>query len=101
MVHTLVWRDFCFGKASGAFTLYFLQLLLNTLWSALFFGLKRPDIAMAELVVLWVAIAMTIAAFWSLVEIAELLLLPYFAWVTFAGALNFALWRLNAKPVKI
>jgi len=96
----LIWRDFGLAKASGAFTLYFLQLLLNMLWSPLFFGLKRPDIAMAELVVLWFAIAATIAAFWSLVEIAALLLLPYFAWVTFAGALNFALWRLNAVPVK-
>jgi benzodiazapine receptor len=70
------------------------------LWSPLFFGLKRPDIAMAELVVLWVSIAMTIAAFWSLVETVALLLLPYFAWVTFAGALNFALRRLNAKSAK-
>ena len=94
----LIWRDFGFGDASGAFTLYFLQLLLNMLWSPLFFGLKRPDIAMAELVFLWVSIAMTIAAFWSLSETAALLLVPYFAWVTFAGALNFALWRLNAKP---
>jgi translocator protein len=96
----LVWREFGFDKSSGAFTLYFLQLLLNMLWSPLFFGLKRPDIALAELVVLWVAIAMTIAAFWSLVQAAALLLLPYFVWVTFAGALNFALWRLNEKPVK-
>jgi benzodiazapine receptor len=96
----LVWRDFGFGRASGALIFYFLQLLLNMLWSPLFFGLKRPDMAMAELVVLWFAIAATIAAFWSLVEIAALLLLPYFAWVTFAGALNFALWRLNTMPVK-
>ena len=96
----LVWRDFGFDNASGAFTLYFLQLLLNMLWSPLFFGLKRPGIAMAELVVLWVSIAMTIGAFWSLSETAALLLVPYFAWVTFAGALNFALWRLNAKPLK-
>jgi translocator protein len=66
----LIWRDFGFGKASGAFTFYFLQLLLNMLWSPLFFGLKRPDIAMAELVFLWVSIAMTIAAFWSLSETA-------------------------------
>jgi translocator protein len=96
----LVWRDFGFDKASYAFAFYFLQLLLNMLWSPLFFGLKRPDIALAELVVLWVSIAMTIGAFWSLSETAALLLVPYFAWVTFAGALNFALWRLNAKPLK-
>ena len=96
----LVWRDFGFGKASDAFMLYFLQLLLNMLWSPLFFGLKRPAIAMAELVVLWASIAMTIATFWNLVEAAALLLVPYFSWVTFAGALNFSLWRLNAKPAK-
>lgn len=91
----LVWRDFGFGEASGAFTLYFLQLLLNMLWSPLFFGLRRPDIEMAELVVLWISTAMTIAAFWSLSETAALLLLPYFAWVTFAGALNFVISQLR------
>lgn len=94
----LLWINFGFAKAPWAFVLYFLQLLLNMLWSPLFFGLKRPDIAMAELALLWITIAMTIVAFWSLNERAAFLLVPYFAWVTYAGALNFALWRLNAKP---
>lgn len=91
----IVWREFGFSGAPAAFAFYTLQLALNALWSPIFFGLKRPGIAMAELVFLWLAIAATIVAFNSFVQTAALLLLPYLAWVTFAGALNFAIWRMN------
>jgi tryptophan-rich sensory protein len=72
------------------------QLLLNAAWSAIFFGLRRPDLAFAELVVFWVAILVTVVLFWPLQRIAALLLLPYLAWVAFAGVLNLTLWRMNA-----
>lgn len=75
---------------------YALQLVLNGLWSAIFFGMKRPDIAFGELVLLWLSILGTIVAFWAVRVDAALLLVPYLAWVTFAGALNYAVWRLNA-----
>ena len=75
--------------------IYGLQLVLNALWSAVFFGLKRPDLAFAELVCLWLAIAANIAVFQPIDAVAAWLLVPYLAWVTFAGALNFAVWRLN------
>ncbi len=97
----LVWREVGFTGAPGAFAIYALQLLLNRLWSPLFFGLRRPDIAMGGLVALWVAIAATVATFAPLVESAALLLLPYLAWVTFAGVLNFAIWRLNPNPATV
>jgi len=72
------------------------QLGLNALWTPLFFGLHRPGVAFAEIVLLWLAIAWTIAAFRLVHRAAAWLLAPYLAWVTFAAALNFTLWRLNS-----
>ena len=92
----LVWR-----KAGGLaaarlpLALFAVQLALNAAWSILFFGLRMPGLAFGELVLLWLAIAATLAAFRRVVPAAGFLLAPYLAWVTFAGALNFALWRLN------
>jgi tryptophan-rich sensory protein len=83
------------GRARGALTLFAIQLALNLLWSALFFGLKAPGAALAEIVVLWLAIAATLVAFWRIDRIAGLLFVPYLAWVSFAVALTAAIWRLN------
>lgn len=92
----LVWRSAGgFGAARGAFVLFAIQLALNLLWSALFFGLKAPGAALAEIVVLWLAIAATLVAFWRIDGLAGLLFAPYLAWVSFAVALNAAIWRLN------
>lgn len=74
---------------------YKVQLGLNTLWSVLFFGLRAPGFALAEIVGLWTAIAMTIRAFWPISRIAALLLAPYLLWTTFATALNAAIWWKN------
>jgi len=71
------------------------QLALNAAWSPLFFGLHRPDLALADILLLWLSIAATLAVFWFQTRLATLLLLPYLAWVTFAALLNLALWRLN------
>jgi tryptophan-rich sensory protein len=71
-------------------------LLLNLTWSVIFFGLRLPGPAFAEIVLLWALILATLIAFWRVTPLAGCLLLPYLAWVTFAAALNFALWRLNA-----
>lgn len=75
--------------------MYGVQLVLNALWSYLFFGLHRPALAFAELVALWVAIAVTMVSFWRVERVAGWLLVPYLAWVTLAGSLNLALWRMN------
>jgi tryptophan-rich sensory protein len=92
----LVWREKGFAGASVAIVLFVVQLALNVAWSGIFFGLHRLAAAFAELAVLWVAIAVTLVLFWRVRPAAGWLLVPYEAWVTFAGALNFAIWRLNA-----
>jgi len=87
-----VWRQAGVAPQLG---LFLLQLALNAAWTWLFFGLRRPGLALAEIAVLWLAIAATVVAFWSVRPLAGWLLIPYLAWVTFAGALNAALWRYN------
>ncbi|NIM89956.1 MAG: tryptophan-rich sensory protein [Candidatus Aminicenantes bacterium] len=72
------------------------QLILNTFWSILFFGLKSPLWAFIEIVILWLAILVTIIKFFKVSKPAGYLLLPYILWVSFAAFLNFSLWRLNA-----
>jgi tryptophan-rich sensory protein len=91
----LVWRDHGFQGAGAALKLYLAQLVANALWSWLFFAWRQGAFAFAEIAVLWVLIAATILMFWRLHRLAALLLVPYLAWVSFAAALNFALWRLN------
>lgn len=82
-------------RVDGALLLYLVQLVLNALWSWLFFGLQRPDLALANIVVLWLLILATIVLFWRRDRLAGALMLPYLAWVGFATALNLAIWRLN------
>lgn len=83
------------ARSWPALTLFGVQLALNGAWSWLFFGLQRPALALAEIVLLLVLIAATAAAFWRLRPTAGALLLPYLAWVTFATYLNAGLWWLN------
>lgn len=92
----LVWKEGGFRRAGAALSLFLVQLVPNALWTWLFFGLRRPDLAFADIVVLWVLIVATILAFRRWSTAAALLLVPYLLWVSFAAALNFALWRLNA-----
>ncbi len=91
----LVWRQGGFAAHREALGLYFLQLALNAIWSGLFFGLRRPGWALAEIVLLWLAIAATLAAFLPVSAWAAALLAPYLAWVSFATVLNAAIYRLN------
>ena len=87
------------GLVLVPFAIYALQLVLNAGWSAVFFGMRRPDLALIELVALWLSIAATIAAFAPLSETAAWLLAPYLLWVTIAGCLNLSVWRLNSDRV--
>jgi translocator protein len=91
----LVWERAGFRGARVALTLFGAQLVLNAAWSWLFFGLQRPGLAAAEIVVLLAAIVATCVAFWRVRTAAGLLLLPYIGWVGFATALNLAIWWLN------
>lgn len=72
-----------------------IQLALNFLWSYLFFGLHNPLLALVELMVLWLMIYETYLQFKKVDKIAGVLLLPYLAWVTFAGVLNASIFWLN------
>lgn len=78
-----------------ALCLFIVQLVLNTLWSIIFFGLQSPGGALVEIVFLWMAILATIMAFAKISKPAAWLLLPYILWVSFALYLNYALWTLN------
>lgn len=94
----LVWRRAgSFAAARTALTLYLAQLVLNALWSWLFFGWHMGGAALADLVLMWVLIGATVMTFWRIRPLAGALLLPYWAWVTFAGALNYATWQLNPQ----
>ncbi|EMA42633.1 TspO/MBR family protein [Halococcus saccharolyticus] len=78
--------------ALGLFTV---QFVLNLSWSPAFFGLESPILGLAVIVPLWVAIVATMIAFSRVDRRAAALLVPYLAWVTFATALNYAIWTLN------
>jgi len=91
----MIWRRVGFDRSKAALRLFAIQLLLNLLWSLLFFGLRAPGIAFVELVLLAVGIAATIWAFWRIHRVAACLLVPYLGWVLFAGALNLSIWLMN------
>jgi tryptophan-rich sensory protein len=93
----LVWREGTDRpEVRIALAAFAAQLVLNALWSFLFFAARAPGVAFAEIVLLWLAIGATIVLFYVASRPAAALLVPYWAWVSFAAALNFELWRLNA-----
>ena len=78
--------------ALGAFGV---QLALNAAWTPIFFGLRRPGLALVEIAAMWLAVAATTLLFFGRRTLAGVLLLPYLAWVTYAAALNWEIWRRN------
>lgn len=93
----LVWRMHGFYEARAALILFLVQLVLNALWSWLFFGWRLGAVAFVDIVVLWGLILVTLVLFWRAQWIAGALLAPYLLWVTFAAALNFTVWRMNPQ----
>jgi translocator protein len=91
----LVWRQRIHEDLWLALALFVAQLILNGLWSFVFFGLRRPGAALAEIIVLLAATAMTAVRFAELSRLAFWLVTPYGAWVLYASYLNFGIWRLN------
>ncbi|KAB0680432.1 tryptophan-rich sensory protein [Aureimonas leprariae] len=89
----LVWRN---EPGGPAVWLWGIQLVLNALWSAIFFGMRRIDLAMAEVLLLWLAIAAFIVAAAGISATAAILFVPYLIWVTIAAALNWGVLRMNA-----
>jgi tryptophan-rich sensory protein len=92
----LVWRQAGFSPARLPLTLFVIQLALNVIWSGIFFRLRLPGAAFLEVVLLWLFILSTAIAFWPLSRLASWLMVPYLIWVTYAAALNAAIWRMNA-----
>jgi tryptophan-rich sensory protein len=76
---------------------FLLQLMLNALWSWTFFKWQSGPASIVTISVLWTAILLNMIAFWKVSSISGALMLPYLAWVTFAGALNLAIWNLNRE----
>lgn len=78
-----------------AFIFYGIQLILNFMWSLIFFGSHNIGIALVEIVILWIMIVLTTILFKNISSIAGWLMTPYVCWVGFAIVLNFYIWRLN------
>ena len=91
----MVWRQGEHPGARSALVSYVVQLILNGLWSWIFFGRQRIGLALLDLLVLWIAVLATLILFWRVRGSCGLLLLPYLVWITLAGVLNLAVWHLN------
>lgn len=86
----LVWK-----KRKGIPFWFWIQLVLNALWSILFFGLQSPILAFVGVIFLWLSIFLTITSFYRIHKTAAYLLVPYLLWVTFASLLNASIALLN------
>lgn len=80
-----------------AMALWALQIALNGLWTPVFFGLERLKLGMVVLAALWLAVAASLVALWSVDMWAGLMFVPYLVWVTVAGALNWSVIQLNPE----
>lgn len=94
-----VWQLRGFATSRRALVLFLVQLVLNALWSWLFFAWKQGALAMVDIVLLWLAIVALILAFRKHSALAAWLLGPYLLWVSFATALCYTIWQLN--PAKL
>lgn len=95
----LVWRQAGWAGASLALSLFLVQLVCNALWSWFFFAWRRGALALGGIVVLLGLIVATIVAFARVRGLAAVLLVPYLAWVAFATALTYAIWRMNPETL--
>jgi len=91
----LVWEQKDVPGAKMALYFYGAQLALNALWSIIFFGLKNPGFAFAEILILLILIIITTVLFWRINAWAGILMIPYILWVSFATFLNYNIWQLN------
>lgn len=91
----LVWREFGFDGGREELKWFGIQLFLNALWSWIFFGQHLIGTALGEILLLWVAILFTLLLFWRKSKPAAYLLLPYLVWVSYASALNYAIYQFN------
>ena len=93
----LIWRRGGFKLNQTALTLFLIQLMINGLWSWVFFVWNLGSGSFVNVIVLWVVISFTLAMFWRTDKLAGILLVPYLLWVSFACALNYTVWQLNPQ----
>lgn len=93
----LVWREGGFRKNKTSLSLFLVQLVVNALWSWLFFAWHLGAYALIDLIALWLLIIATLVTFWRVKPLAGTLLVPYLLWVSFAGILNYTVWQLNPQ----
>jgi tryptophan-rich sensory protein len=92
----LVWRKGLENRGVRiALIVFLIQLVLNALWSVVFFGLESPLYGLVVIAVLWIAILVTVIKFFRISRVASVLMWPYLLWVTFAAVLNSSIWMLN------
>ena len=91
----LVWQSRAKGSKRMAYALFGLQLMLNVLWSAVFFGLHLPALAVAVIVALLAMVVATVVVFRRFSKPAAFMLVPYVLWICFATALNIGIVSLN------
>ncbi|MGB9301314.1 MAG: TspO/MBR family protein [Anaerolineae bacterium] len=92
----MVWRKGLHERrVRVALGIFVIQLVLNTAWTIIFFGLYSLFGAVIAIVFLWIAILINIVTFWRISKVAGALLIPYILWVSFAGILNISVWMLN------
>ena len=91
----LVWRRGGFRINRIALSFFLAQLILNALWSWLFFAWQLGALAFVDIVLLWILIVATLVSFWRVQLLAGALLIPYLLWVSFAAVLNYSVWQLN------
>lgn len=91
----MIWNLREGSKRAGAFKIFYIQLLLNFLWTVLFFYLHQMALALLDLLVLWYFVFLMIRKFSSMNPVAAWLNYPYLAWLTFAAILNLAFLIVN------
>jgi tryptophan-rich sensory protein len=91
----LVWRQGGIAAQSGPLSVWALQMVLNLLWPIIFFGWKKPFLALIDIVALFITILQTRKAFQPVDPFAADLLIPYLVWVGFAALLNWSIFRNN------
>jgi benzodiazapine receptor len=91
----LVWRGAASARRTQALVLFVVQLVVNALWSWLFFAWHMGAGAFADVIVLLALIALMVNAFWRSCKAAAIMMLPYLGWVAFASALTWSVWRAN------
>ncbi len=91
------WLIWTIAGWSLPIALWGLQMVANALWSYFFFGIRRMDLALVDVAVLWLSVALFILAAWPVSTLASLLFVPYLVWVSAAATLNYSVRRLNPE----